>query len=170
VTCGIWQPLRLVGIDAHEPALLHDVQVEVVPSPIGQLLTWSVSVRAVLVAASVPPAGLQGYLSVQVHGVSGASSSQHFYYSGGVRRADGTREFLVDSVPIVVSNVTLWQPRGFEPSVVVGALYNVSIGTAGQTTTRRVGFRHVELVRDPVPGQVGQTFYFKVRRGVSRVH
>lgn len=80
-------------------------------------------------------------------------------------RVDSTEIHKKIEVAVQENDLELWWPNGLGDQ----KLYNLSIELIIENVTvekvKSIGFRSVELIQDPVPGQSkGLTFYFKINR------
>lgn len=148
-TQGIWKPIY---IEAFDSAVLDMVTVEVVPDGKG----WQLRTRSFF---SVRGSGsVSGRLQLSLDGTSVNTSQQVTLTSSS------------SLVPVNLSvpqsaNVQRWWPNGYG-SQKLYSLYVIFTSSNGEVTsrTKRVGFRTVELVQDPVSAdpKQGLTFYFRV--------
>ncbi|VUG19342.1 man9 [Brettanomyces bruxellensis] len=145
MTCGPWQPVRLLSYDAH----LRDVYVKVV-DPNAQ--ESKIDVQAEIDA----PKSADILLDVKVWGPNG----NEIEIEPKKQLVSGAKL----SVKFPIKEPELWFPRGKgkQPLYTFETTLYSSDGTILDKTTKKVGIRNVELVQEPLEDAEGTSFYFKV--------
>ncbi len=76
---------------------------------------------------------------------------------------DGERVKLGDDLSVTLSNPSLWWPAGYGAQALHTLRVELVQGDAVLDTRElRVGLRRVDLMQEPLEGQPGRTFYFRV--------
>ncbi|KAL8604278.1 hypothetical protein ACOMHN_023648 [Nucella lapillus] len=151
LTQGIWKPIYIQAFDS---AVLDTVTVEVVADGDG----WQLRTRSFFSITGGRGGSVRGLLAISLDGTSVTT----------VQRVTLTSSSSL--VPVNVSvpesvSVKRWWPNGYGTQT----LYRVYVtftseGGEVSSSVKRVGFRTVELVQDPVSAdpKQGLTFYFRV--------
>ncbi|XP_070207159.1 beta-mannosidase-like isoform X2 [Littorina saxatilis] len=150
-TQGIWKPIYLKAFDS---AVIDMATVEVAPDSIDQ--GWELRTKTFFNVNSRSP--VTGQLQIKLDGTSIAET-----HSVTLTSASNMTAFNI-SVP-KSAGVKQWWPNGYGKQTLYN-VYFVFTAANGEVTSqrRRIGFRTIELVQDPVSAlpQQGLTFYFKV--------
>eukprot|EP00727_Mastigamoeba_balamuthi_P002336 m51a1_g121 putative beta-mannosidase isoform 1 (1148) ;mRNA; r:403952-409163 len=146
VTSGIWKDIKLVGFSE---AIIAEFAPTVTATPDG----FDVRARVIL------------------QGVVGTTGKVTVTLAGGLTvtanvgpLSDG--ENVVDLVlSIPRTSVQLWWPNGVGPNT--RSLYLVQAcfyGAEGESSCmdKKIGFRTAEVVQEPIPGEQGLSFYFRI--------
>ncbi|XP_076456122.1 LOW QUALITY PROTEIN: beta-mannosidase-like [Babylonia areolata] len=148
-TQGIWKPMY---IEAFSSAVLDTVSVEVVADGRG----WQLRTNSYFSVSSSDP--VTGHLNFALDGTSISETHQVTLTSSSSQASVNV------SVP-ESAGVKRWWPNGYG-SQTLYTLYIIFTSGSGEVTsqTKRVGFRTIELVQDPVSSdpKQGLTFYFRV--------
>jgi beta-mannosidase len=152
VTQGIWKPIRIVGFN--EATI-----VELSPTISTAAAAddpWHVRARVVLQGV----AGQSGTVTVEIAESAAKSSSAAVTFA-----AEG--EAIVDIELLVPkATVELWWPLEIGPAT--RKLYTLTARFVGAATSetsvmsKRIGFRTFDVVQEPISGENGLSFYFRV--------
>ncbi|CDK29252.1 unnamed protein product [Kuraishia capsulata CBS 1993] len=144
MTCGPWRPIKLVSYDA----LMTDVHVK---TDLTDLNVAKVSVKTTVETADE---GHDFRLRVSVQDPSG-DSLKTLEVSAGAGESD---------LDLEIDQPKLWYPigTGEQPLYTFTAELLAADETILQTETKTIGLRTVELVQEPLEGQPGTSFFFKV--------
>ncbi|VEU22162.1 DEKNAAC103195 [Brettanomyces naardenensis] len=135
MTCGPWRPVRLVSYDGR----MTDVYVKT-------------EVRGTREAK----------IDVQVT-IDGEADSVGVTVIDPEGNTVDSKDTTGTSVSFTLSNPALWYPKGTGKQPLytfITTLY--SKNRPLQVDTKKVGLRHVELVQEPVQGEKGTSFFFRV--------
>lgn len=150
-TQGIWKPIYLRAFNS---AVMDTAAVEVVPDSSGR--GWILKTRVFFDLSG--HGAVSGDVGFRLDGTSVSET-----HAITLTPARNTVAFNV-TVP-QSANIQRWWPNGYGNQTLYD-MYIVFTSDSGETTSlhRRVGFRTIELVQDPVSSNLNQglTFYFRV--------
>ncbi|KAK7109883.1 beta-mannosidase-like [Littorina saxatilis] len=158
-TQGIWKPIYLEGFSS---AILDMATVEVMPGATGTDLflqgprSWLLRTKAYFNIGG--DRSVSGQLQIAL-AKTGISETHTLTLSADRNWVE------FDIVVPQSANVKRWWPNGYGDQPLYDVIFTFTSNDGDVTTlTRRVGFRTVELVEDPVSAdpEQGLTFYFRV--------
>jgi beta-mannosidase len=148
VDSGIWRPIFLQVID---PATIVIDSVRPQISLRGDQSNWDISISSTLISTIETSAQLQFVLTDS----KGSTIAQ----TTTVKVPLPIRADITGTLSIPKDKVEIWWPVGYGKQ----PLYELTISVVGTTSSvkRRVAFRTIEVVQDPLPGNA-KTFYFRI--------
>ncbi|HEU5086712.1 MAG TPA: glycoside hydrolase family 2 protein, partial [Roseiflexaceae bacterium] len=154
LTAGIWRPIRLEAYDAR----IADVHCPIEVAADLQSATLPVRVEIVDADAVVLPLGAQhaGHLplvSLALHG-----PDKQVVAAATVSASDGVAEHTFQ-----IEHPALWWPRGYGDQPLYELHVSLERAQIQEVETEvRLGIRRLELIQEPIEGEAGTSFYFRV--------
>ncbi|KAK7109884.1 beta-mannosidase-like [Littorina saxatilis] len=150
-TQGVWKPIYLVAFDS---AVLEMATVEVVPVSDGE--SWVLRTTAYFHVGVVQ--SVSGQLQITLD-LTGISETYNLFLN------TARNEAAFDITVPQSAKVKRWWPIGYGDQMLYDVTFNFTTSDGEVTSqTKRIGFRTVELVQEPVSADPkrGLTFYFRV--------
>ncbi|UZR98358.1 beta-mannosidase [Chondrinema litorale] len=139
VTSGIWKPIKLKSWNSY---IIRDVFIEQTKLDEQANLTAWIDLEA---SNDIDKTAVE----ILVEGQS--IKSEEVKISKGLNKL---------KIPFTISEPKLWWPNGLGEQNLYNVKVNVSANNLVSSSTKRIGLRNIEIVREP--DAVGTTFYFKV--------
>ncbi|KAG2466529.1 beta-mannosidase [Polypterus senegalus] len=147
-TQGIWKPIEIAAFDIFQLVYLTSV-----PSYDLVSQQWSIEIEVYLELLTLRK--VEGNVIVQIPKLETLELHNFILQPGEstIRLIQAINESV---------RVDLWWPRGLGEQNGYDIVINISMNGHSIESRKKVYFRSVELIQEPVPGSAGLSFYFKV--------